>query len=149
MSTIEVKAGHGIIIAEAFDNKDYPAIDINYRLKDTDISIPIVKVEDCPEMQSGGVDKTNDSVVVYVYGDPEQEDFTHRIDIPISSIKKSYEEMEVYDNSNVLDEQAKSDLMDYYDNLDPAYRHIFWDVLCNVGCETEFKEHLEAMTNED
>lgn len=47
------------------------------------------------------------------------------------------------DSEGILDEQAKNDLRDYYDNLDPAYRHIFLDVLCNIGCEEEFKKFLE------
>lgn len=45
---------------------------------------------------------------------------------------------------NVLDDQAKEDLYQLYDNMSDCEGADFWAVLECVGCEEEFEEYMES-----
>ena len=46
--------------------------------------------------------------------------------------------------NNVLDDQAKEDLYQLYDNMSDCEGADFWAVLECVGCEEEFEEYMES-----
>ena len=55
-------------------------------------------------------------------------------------------------NDNILDEQAKDDLLLLYRDIDASNgekRDFFWSVLECVGCEEEFKSYLAKNPEEE
>jgi hypothetical protein len=93
---VELKTNHGTLVLDVFDNEDYPAFNIDFKLKghEAEPAVPICMVEDASVKVSS--DETNgEAVVVRVWGNPCQEDYTERVDVPIKDIKRFYEEDEM------------------------------------------------------
>lgn len=91
--TMEIKTAHGTLVVTAFDNPDYPGVDIDFKLDghENEPAVPVAIVEDVKDEHT--TDETNgEAVVVRVYGDCNDDEYTDRVDIPIEDIKKSYEE---------------------------------------------------------
>lgn len=91
--TMEIKTAHGVLVVTAFDNPDYPGVNVDFKLDghENEPVVPITMVEDVQEEQT--TSETNGhAVVVRTWGNCSIEDYTDRVDIPIKDIKKSYEE---------------------------------------------------------
>lgn len=90
--TMELKTAHGTLIVQAFDNPDYPAFNIDFKLDghENEPAVPVAIVEDAKDEHA--TDETNGhAVVVRVYGDCNDEEYTDRVDIPIDDIKEYIE----------------------------------------------------------
>ena len=86
---MELKTAHGTLIVTAFDNPDYPAFNIDFKLDghEDEPAVPIAMIEDAAEHTT--TSETNGhAVVVRVYGDCNDDEYTNRVDIPIADIKK-------------------------------------------------------------
>lgn len=91
--TMELKTAHGTLIVQAFDDPDYPALNIDFRPDghEDEPAVPICMVEDAAEYVASS-ETNGKAVVTRVYGDCNDDGYTHRIDIPIDEIKKFVEE---------------------------------------------------------
>jgi hypothetical protein len=93
---VELRTNHGILVLTIFDHEDYPSFDIDFKLKghEAEPAVPICMVEDASEKVSS--DETNGkAVVVRVYGNCCDDEYTDRVDIPIKDIKELYEKDEI------------------------------------------------------
>lgn len=46
---------------------------------------------------------------------------------------------------DILDEQAKEDLFEYYSDLNDRDKDVFWSTMQCVGCEEEFRRYLDEL----
>jgi len=91
--TMEIKTAHGTLVVTAFDNPDYPGVNVDFKLAghENEPVVPITMVEDVVEEHA--TSETNGhAVVVRTYGNCNIDEYTDRVDIPIKDIKKFYEE---------------------------------------------------------
>lgn len=88
---ILLKTNHGKLIADIFDDSDYPAINVDFIPEGKDIPISIAMIEDASP-ESATSETNGEAVVVRVWGNPRQEDYTERVDIPIKDIVQTIEE---------------------------------------------------------
>lgn len=91
--TMEIKTAHGTLVVTAFDNPDYPGVNVDFKLAGHEYEglVPITLVEDVPE-ENATSETNGHAVVVRTYGNCSIDEYTDRVDIPIEDIKKSYEE---------------------------------------------------------
>ena len=91
---VELKTAHGILILEPFADEDYPAFNINFKLDghEDDPVVPICMVEDACPADGATSETPNNAVVVRVYGDCDSDEYTHRVDIPMSEIEGAYQD---------------------------------------------------------
>ena len=92
---MEIKTAHGTLVVVAFDNPDYPGVNVDFRLAghENEPAVPIVMIEDVAEKHT--TSETNGcAVVVRTYGDCNADEYTDRTDISIKDIEKFYEEEE-------------------------------------------------------
>ena len=95
--TVKMKTNHGILIMDPFDVPDYPGFSIDFKLKgrENEPAIPVCMVEDArPDDPSE--ETPDNAVVVRIWGDVNQEDYTERVDIPIGDIERSYGYKEIF-----------------------------------------------------
>lgn len=91
--TMEIKTVHGTLVVTAFDDPDYPGVNVDFKLAghEDEPPVPITMVEDVAEEHS--TSETNGcAVVVRAYGDCNIDEYTDRVDVSIEDIKKFYEE---------------------------------------------------------
>jgi hypothetical protein len=91
--TMEIKTAHGTLVVTAFDDPDYPGVNVDFKLAghENEPAVPITMVEDAAEEHT--TSETNGhAVVVRTYGDCDADEYTDRTDILIKDIKKVYEE---------------------------------------------------------
>ena len=91
--TMEIKTAHGTLVVIAFDNPDYPGVNVDFRLDghENEPAVPITMIEDVAKKHT--TPETNGhAVVIRTYGDCNDDEYTDRVDIPIEDIKKFYEE---------------------------------------------------------
>ncbi len=91
--TMEIETAHGTLVVTAFDDPDYPGVNVDFKLAghENEPAIPITMVEDVAEEHT--TSETNGhAVVVRTYGNCNIDDYTNRVDIPIEGIKRFYEE---------------------------------------------------------
>ena len=91
--TMEIKTAHGTLVVTAFDNPDYPGVNVDFKLAghENEPVVPITMVEDVAEDHT--TPETNGhAVVVRTYGNCNIDDYTDRVDISLEDIKKFYEE---------------------------------------------------------
>ena len=91
--TMEIKTAHGTLVVTAFDNPDYPGVNVDFKLAghENEPVIPITMVEDVQEEFSSS-ETNGHAVVVRTYGNCNIDEYTNRVDIPIEGIKQFYEE---------------------------------------------------------
>lgn len=93
--TMEIKTAHGTIVVTAFDDPDYPGVNVDFKLAghENEPAVPITMIEDVAEEHT--TPETNGhAVVVRTYGNCNVDDYTDRTDISIEDIKRFYEEEE-------------------------------------------------------
>ena len=91
--TMEIKTAHGTLVVTAFDNPDYPGVNVDYKLAghEYEPAVPIAMVEDVQEEHA--TSETNGhAVVVRTYGNCNIDDYTDRVDVSIEDIKRFYDE---------------------------------------------------------
>ena len=90
---MEIKTAHGTLVVTAFDDPDYPGVNVDFKLAgyENEPSIPIAMIEDVQEEYS--TSETNGhAVVVRAYGNCNIYDYTDRVDISIEDIERSLRE---------------------------------------------------------
>lgn len=93
--TMEIKTAHGTLVVTAFDDPDYPGVNVDFKLAghENEPVVPITMIEDAAEEHT--TPETNGhAVVVRTYGNCNVDDYTDRVDISIENIKRFYEEEE-------------------------------------------------------
>lgn len=91
--TMEIKTAHGTLIVQAFDDKYYPGLNIDFRLDghENEPALPICMIEDAAECAES-YETNGKAVVTRVYRNCNDDEYTHRIDIPIEEIKEFLKE---------------------------------------------------------
>ena len=88
--TMEIKTAHGALVVTAFDDPDYPGVNVDFKLDGHEKHpLSIAMIEDA--VPSNYINPS-DAVVVRVYGDCNDDEYTDRTEIPIEDIKRFYEE---------------------------------------------------------
>ena len=87
---VELETAHGTLILQPFNDCDYPGFDIDFKLKghEDEPAVPIAMVEDASPAVTPG-----DAVVVRIYGNVNDDEYTDRVDIPIKEIRDAYDEL--------------------------------------------------------
>lgn len=89
--TMKIKTTHGTLVVTAFDDPDYPGVNVDFKLAghENEPAVPITMVEDATP---GSYINPSNAVVVRTYGDCNDDEYTDRTEIPIEDIKRFYEE---------------------------------------------------------
>ena len=92
---LEFETTHGTLVLNVFQNESYPAFNIDFKLRghEKEPAIPVCMIEDAA-LSAASSETNGKAIVVRVYGDLNDDEYTHRIDIPIADIEKAYEEDE-------------------------------------------------------
>ena len=85
MKKFEVPVADGVLVIEAEYDADYPGIFVSFRPNGKTEEYQVANIENVPE-SSATPETPAKTVIVRVWGDPKNEDYTTRVNIPVNEL---------------------------------------------------------------